>query len=527
MKIFNYLRLLSAVFASVLVASCTLTDELDKLSEIESVQASGTFNANVLDETWTLDTLTKQTSASKEIKKNDQGVYEMGVENKDSQPVEKFKFPSIDINSIKDIPLNALNYLPEYTETEVGKTIMAPATLVDVELSTPKTTDNSTSPDFKLNEIKLINGAQIRLNVTNYSNTESGLIIKIPSITKNGVAYSKKFEGIQSSNTPQVLLIKDLDGYILAPNTENKITVSILPFIIKPLDPVRDFLKINMTIDIADNYSHMKGFFGELKIPMDELAFPVEMPSILGSMKNGVLTLKEALITATLDNEGFQFPIDLKLGSSMTCYYKGKDPIVKTITAVNSDASNVFKFKIKDLNIIDLDSMKLAPSVTINKGLTTGSNILTDKAKINFKLNMNVPLDIKADDLSFEKAIGNKLPNKNIEDYADVEIIGGKATLIGTIASEIPMGGKVQIYFKNKTTDNDENAGALFDEPFEFISGTKNFAITITKEKFDILKKYKYQIMKVTCNGDGAIRSDQTVRVRIGFSSKGTIKAKI
>lgn len=211
----------------------------------------------------------------------------------------------------------------------------------------------------------------------------------------------------------------------------------------------------------------------------------------------------------------------------MTCYYKGKDPIVKTITAVNSDASNVFKFKIKDLNIIDLDSMKLAPSVTINKGLTTGSNILTDKAKINFKLNMNVPLDIKADDLSFEKAIGNKLPNKNIEDYADVEIIGGKATLIGTIASEIPMGGKVQIYFKNKTTDNDENAGALFDEPFEFISGTKNFAITITKEKFDILKKYKYQIMKVTCNGDGAIRSDQTVRVRIGFSSKGTIKAKI
>ena len=166
----------------------------------------------------------------------------------------------------------------------------------------------------------------------------------------------------------------------------------------------------------------------------------------------------------------------------------------------------------------------MTPIVTLNKGLTSGINKLTDISSITFNAKLDVPMDITAKDLIYEEEGDNLFYEASIKE-SDFEIKDGKISLIGSINSDIPLDASIQVCYRN--TANGGDLLSLFDNPVEIKFGEKLFDITVTKEKFDLIKTYPFQVVKITLNGSGKINSSQKISFKIGLAAKGTITVKI
>jgi hypothetical protein len=186
--------------------------------------------------------------------------------------------------------------------------------------------------------------------------------------------------------------------------------------------------------------------------------------------------------------------------------------------------SAIFQFKIHNLNLSNLAELKLTPIVTLNKGLTSGINKLTDISSLTFNAKLDMPMDITAKDLIYEQEGDNLFYEASIKE-SDIEIKDGKISLIGSINSDIPLGASVQVSYRK--TANGGDLLSLFDNPVGIKLGETLFDITVTKEKFDLIKTYPFQVVKITLNGSGKINSSQKISFKIGLAAKGTITVKI
>ena len=507
---FYLLGSLSCFF--VLLVSCSLSDELDKISDINTIEATGSFNANVLNETLNLSELITQDNLDlKEDPKT--GDYSFGFENSSDYKIESVIFPQ------KRFNLLPVTLPPEYTNPLISVLtgdIDLPEVISSFSLETPKIGDTDFPVGFKINEIKLKTGAKISLVLKNEFNLKARITVTITNLTKNGSPYSKVFDNIRADDTSN-LEINDLDGYSLY--TSGEMEIKIATTIIKTSSgPITgDKMTFSTTIDIADHHESVKGFFGKIVLNPDPIAVDVKLPDGFVKNSNSDMIIKEAVITLTVDKKDLTFPIDLDLtGEGIT--------IVKTPTEDLTSDTNIFEFKIKNLPILNLAQLKLTPIVTLNKDLSSGYNELKDISSLTFNAKVDIPMNIKATNLTFEQKGDNSLFEAEIKE-SDFEFKNGEVRLSGSINSGIPLSASVQVYYKDDT--NILPILTLFDNPIEIKLGDNNFEVSVTAKKLDDIKKYPIQVIKVTLNGSGEIKSNQEIKFKIGIKAKGTITTKI
>ncbi len=492
---------------SCLLVSCSLSQELDKIDSITSVEATGSLNANVLNETLYLKDLI--TSDNLDLKENPlTGDYSFGFENTSNYKVESVVFPKINTSP------QSVTLPPAYTNplipVPVGEYIL-PKSTSTFTLQTPTIGTAGFPAGFKISVIKLKTGAKITLNLNNELSLGARIKVTIPKLTKNGLVYSKTFENIAAQSIAN-LILDDLNGYSL--NTDGIMSVEVETTIKKTsIVPITGSkMTFSIEIDIADRHESVEGFFGEIILKPEPISVNVALPAGLKKITTSDMIIKETVITLTVSNNNLTVPFDLDLtGEGIN--------LVKT-TALNG----IFQFKILNLNILNLAQLKLTPKVTLNKGLTSGSNKIMDTSTLTFKAKIEVPMDITAKDLIYEQEEDNSF-YEAIVNESDLDLKAGKISIVGSIISEIPLGASVQVYYRN--TANGADLLSLFESPIAIKLGETKIEATVTKEKLDLIKKYPFQVIKLTLNGSGKINSNQKISFKIGLAAKGTFSVKI
>ena len=487
--------------------SCSLSEELDKINGITSIQASGSINANVLNDTIYLKDLI--TTDNLDLKENAvTGDYSFGFEKNSNYKIESVVFPKININPLfVTLPPQYMNPL---IPIPIGEYVL-PKVINTFNLETP-TIGTSIFPNgYNITVIKLKPGAKITLNLNNEFNLGGRIKVTIPKLMKNGVAYSKIIDNI-AANTISNFIIDDISGYALyneAMSIEFETTINKTS--INPISGSK--MSFSTTIDIADHYEYIEGFLGEIVLKPDPILIDVSMPAGFKKITTSDMIIKEAIITLTVSENNFILPFDLDLES---------DGISLEKTTITNNA--IFQFKIHNLNLLNLAELKLTPTVTLNKGLTSGINKLMDISTLTFNAKVDVPMDITAKDLSYEQEGDNLFYEAGIKE-SDFEFKDGKICLIGSVNSDIPLGASIQVCYRSTANGND--LLSLFDNPVGIKLGETLFDVTVTKEKLDLIKTYPFQVVKITLNGSGKINSSQKISFKIGLAAKGTITVKI
>ena len=508
MKIYNRFYLLGSLSCFFcLFVSCSLSEELDKINDITSIQASASFNANILNETIFLKDFI--TTDIFELKENTvTGDYSFGFEKNSDYKIESVVFPEININPL------FLTLPPQYINPPITIPIGEydlPKVINTFNLETPRIGTSIFPNGFNITEIKLKPGAKITLNLNNEFNLGGRIKVTIPKLIKNGVAYSKIFDNI-AANTISNLIIDDISGYTLFTEAMSiEFETTIKKTSITPISGSK--MSFSTTIDIADHYEYIEGFLGEILLKPDPILIDVSIPDGFKKITTSDRIIKEAIITLTVSENNLILPFDLDLES---------EGITLEKTTITNSA--IFQFKIHNLNLSNLAELKLKPIVTLNKGLTSGINKLTDISSLTFNAKLDVPMDITAKDLIYEQEGDNLFYEASIKE-SDIEIKDGKISLIGSINSDIPLGASVQVSYRK--TANGGDLLSLFDNPVGIKLGETLFDITVTKEKFDLIKTYPFQVVKITLNGSGKINSSQKISFKIGLAAKGTITVKI
>ena len=516
---FYLLGSLSCFF--VLLVSCSLSDELDKISDINTIEATGSFNANVLNETLKLSDLITQDNL--DLNKDSEGNYSFGFEKSSDYKIKSIIFPKITANTVEvKLPL-------EYSNPSVpaGEYPLLPPVTSAFSIPKPTIGDTDFPEGFKINEIKLKTGAKISLILINEFNLKARITVTIPNLTIGGLPYSKVFDNIPAG-VPSNLEINDLDGYSL--DTSGEMGIKIATTIIKTSSgPITgDKMTISTEIDIADHHKSVEGFFGEIVLNPDPITVDVDLPD--GFVKDATsseMIIKEAKITLTVDKKDLTLPIDLEL------IYNGTS-LQKTVVG------NSLEFTIKEnLNILQLDQLVLTPIVTLNKASSSEFNKLMDSSSLTFNAKVDIPMDITVKDLIFKQEVKNSLFEAEIKE-SDFEFKEGKVSLLGSVSNQIPLGAFVEVWYSD--IENGNIGELLFDEAIEIKQGTGKLEtvipevyervetllnIEVTKEKLDRIKKYPFQVVKVKLNGDGKIKSNQEIKFKIGIKAKGTLTTKI
>lgn len=505
MKSQNLFYLLGGL--SCLLVSCSLSQELDKIDSITSVQATGSINANVLNETVYLKDLIS--SDNLDLKVNPlTGDYSFGFENTSNYKVESVVFPKINISPL--VATLPSQYANPFIPIPAGEYALPKATSA-FSIETPTIGTVGFAPGYKISVIKLKTGAKITLNLNNELSLGARIKVTIPKLIKNGLAYTKTFDNIAPKSIVN-LVLDDLNGYSL--NADGVMSVEVETTLKKTsLDPITGSkMTFSTTIDIADRYESVEGFFGEIIVKPDPILVNVVLPDGFKKITSSDMIIKETLITLTVSKNNLTLPFDLDLS------YEGVD-LAKT-----TSANGVFQFKILNLNVLNLAQLKLIPKITLNKGLTSGINKIMDTSTLTFKAEIEVPMDITAKDLAYEQADENSFYEATVKE-SDFDFKEGKISLIGAIVSEIPMGASVQVYYRNTASGAD--LLSLLDTPIAIKLGETKLDAALTKEKLDLIKKYPFQVIKITFNGSGKINSNQKISFKIGLAAKGTFSSKI
>lgn len=507
MKIRNHFYFVCSLICFFgLLVSCSLSGEIDKINSIKSIEATGSFNSNVLRDTLYLkDLITKD---NLDLKENIlTGDYSFGFENSSDYKVESIIFPKININPF--VIALPPEYLNPIIPVPAGQYVL-PIVKSSFSLETPKIGVTSLPVGFNIAVIKLKTGAKISLTLNNEFNIGAKIKVTVPKLVKNGLAYSKIFDNI-AANSISNLILDDLNGYSLHTDGMGiEIETIIKKTSIAPIIGTK--MNFSTTIDIASYHESVEGFFGEVILNPDPLSVNISLPDGFKKNANSDMIIKEVTITLTVTKNNLILPIDLDLiGEGIT--------VEKQATS-----ANIFEFKIYNLNVLNLDQLKLTPVVTLNKGLTSGSNKLLDISSFNFNAKVEIPMDVTAKDLTFEQEGDNTLFEAVIKE-SDFEFKDGKVRLLGSINSEIPLGASVQVYYRSAV--NGADLLTLFNTPIEIKSGKTELDVEVTTDKLDHIKKYPFQVIKVTLNGSGKINSNQKISFNIGIAAKGTFISKI
>ena len=508
--------LITSIFTILFLNSCGISDELDKINTIDSVEASGSMIGAVVEVDMPLSNFIP---ASSMIKKGSDGVYSLSYNTSGNYDIENITLPAFDSKPAA-INLNVLNYFPDYRKTAKNTYFDAPEHTMNLDIASLILRETILPDNAEIKNITLKTEAQINFSLDVDSNSQSIITIKIPSLVKDGVAYSKTLGPV--TGTQIFNYSDDIGGYTLNPNPN--ITMRVQLSVYKTAALANGTVKTSIGINIGQNYEAINGFFGEIKLPSNQISLPISIPSSFKGSSDSEMTIKEVTITAHLNKTGVNLPIDLNFSSGSLCYYRGSNtPKPITIISVPNNNPDSYTFKIKDFNVLNIDKLVLNPTITLNKGITSGENSLKDLAKISYDVTVDAPLDLTAKKLTLEKIILNKL-NAKIDDTA--EFVNGNLIIKGKVDSQLAFDTSIQIYHRNDINETDYLV-PLFDTPIVLKKGSREFEFPISKQKYNEIRKYQYQVFQMTLDGSDIVKENQKINFNAKVNLNGTVKTTI
>lgn len=507
--------LITSIFTILFFNSCGISDELDKINAIDSVEASGSMIGTVVEVDMPL---SKFIPASSIIKKGTEGFYSLSYNTSGNYDIENITLPALS-SKPAEINLNLLNYVPDYRKTPKNTYFYIPEQTMNLDIASLILKETILPDTAEIKNLTLKTGAQINFNLDVDSNSQSIITIKIPSLVKDGIAYSKTLGPV--TGTQIFNYSDDIGGYTLSLNPN--ITMGVQLSVYKTAALANGTVKTSIGFNIGQNYEAINGFFGEIELPLNQISVPITIPSSFKGSSGSEMTIKEVTITAHLNKTGINLPVDLNFSSGSLCYYRGSStPKPITIISIPNNNPDSYTFKIKNFNVLNIDKLVLNPTVTLNKGITSGENSLKDLAKISYDVTVEAPLDITAKKLSLEKIILNKL-NSKIDDTAG--FVDGNLIIKGKVDSQLAFDTSIQIYHRNNINEDDYFV-PLFDAPIILKKGSSEFEFPISKQKYDEIKKYQYQVFQLTLDGSDIVNENQKIHFKAAVNLNGTVKTK-
>jgi hypothetical protein len=509
--------LITSILTILFFNSCGISDELDKINSIDSVEASGSIIAAVIEVDMPL---SKFMPASSITKKGADGVYSLTYNTSSNYEIENINIPVFS-SKPAEMNLNRLNYFPEYKKTPKNTYFNVPEQTMSFDIASLILEKNILPDNAAIKSLTLKTGAQINFTLDVDSNSLSVITINIPSLIKDGITYSKTLEPV--TGTQIFNYSDDIGGYTL--NLNPNITTGIQLSVNKTAAPANGTVKTSIGFNIGQNYEGINGFFGEMELPTKQISIPISVPSNFKGGFDSEMTINEATITVHVNKTGLKVPVDLNFSSGL-CYYQGNNmPKPIDLISVPNNNPDSYTFKIKNFNILNIDKLILNPIITINKGITSGENTLNDLAKISYDVSVDAPLALTAKKLTTEKIIHNKLYNSKIDDNG-TEFVNGNLLIKGTVDSQITFDTSLQIYHRNDINDNTYLV-PLFDIPILLKKGSNKFELTISKQKYDEIRSYEHQVFQLTLNGSDIVNENQKIKFKATADLNGTVKTRL
>ncbi|WP_281637870.1 hypothetical protein [Flavobacterium marginilacus] len=508
--------LLISIFTIFLLTSCGISDELDKINSIDSVEASGSMIGALAEADMPLSKFMPPNTITK---KDADGLYSLSYTTSSNYNIENITLPVFN-SKPAEINLNKLNYFTDYKKAPKNIYFDAPEQTINLDIASLILKETILPDNAVIKNITLKPGAQINFNLDADSNSQSIITIKIPSLVKDGIAYSKTLGPI--TGTQIFNYSDDIGGYTL--NLSPNITVGIQLSIYKTASPANGTVKTSIGFDIGQNYEAINGFFGEMELPSNQISLPVSVPSNFKGSSDSEMAINEVIVKVHLNKTGLNVPIDLNFSNGGLCYYQGNStPKTISLIAIPNSDPDSYTFKITNFNVLNIDKLILNPTITLNKGVSSGENTINDDAKISYDVSVEAPLAITAKKLIMEKVILNKL-NSKIDD--NTQFVNGNLVVKGTVDSQINFDTSLQIYHRSDINDNTYFV-PFFDTPILLKKGSSEFEFTISKQKYDAIRSYQYQVFQLTLNGSDIVNENRKISFKAAVNLNGTIKTKI
>ncbi|MBY0244948.1 MAG: hypothetical protein K2Q03_05785 [Sphingobacteriaceae bacterium] len=521
MNIKNILIGISLSSLSITISSCSLNEEIDKIKAIEKTEITTAINSTILNDTLALKNLLSKSDVN--LKENTDKSITFSYNTDSNIPIDKIDFPEIPMALPIAFSLNNFDLNDNYKKASVGDYVPVDKLSNDFDLNNPNIGSVTLPNNSKIKSILLKTGAKISIDLSNNGftvNKPIQVIVTLPTTIKNNVAYTKTFTIPNFTN--QTLSITDLDGYNMSTatiaNGSPTIPVDITVAVQKSAGQVSGAISATPKINIRSNYDSVEGFFGKVTLDTPPVETPIEIP-----MKNltGSLAFKKLKFFIVLDPIGLEIPFSLNLAGSSISFNGGTTPNVnitgkKYFTGTKKDSIEI---DVENINILQLNKIILKPEVIFNESNTgTVTNIFKSNANIKFTTRVEAPLDITTSGLSFVQEGDNAFSDSNTK---DIDISNAEIKLKGFIKSTLPLGAEVQVHYSN--VSNGAKLDKLFDTPIAIENGVeKPLNIMVSMDKFNALKKFKYQIVEVKLKDGGAFKTDQNIIMKLNIATKAT-----
>jgi hypothetical protein len=419
----------------------------------------------------------------------------------------------------------------------------------DVKISVSEPVDFGLSPE-QLHEILLKDG-NFSYSISSGINYPSEAIISLPTFRQNATAYSKTIQ-LQTLGTGEAndlsLSNQAADLTTLSP-AYNRFPINIDITCRKSSSTFKwkstDQVNVQIAMDSL-NFKHIKGFFGEQLIPLEENSFKI---GLFEKTLNGTnISLKGQSIYFNVYNDyGVPLTLDFKEfeGSNENTFLdiltSPNSPFPMSSPALFGDPAP--KTKVEVTNAAEL--YQLNPSLityqldaTLNKNILSGNNFLTDTSKVTVEINAKIPLWGKAGNIVLEDTMENSIEG-DIEE-AEVQYIKLKAK----ITNEFPIDAKVQIYLADENYMITDSLFAADQVAFVTSSsvtidgdlvkaGEYDKTIEVNKAKFGQLIKAPFLIIRgnlatsESASKDVKIKSNYKLDVKVGLQTKLDVRVNL
>jgi hypothetical protein len=408
-----------------------------------------------------------------------------------------------------------------------------------------QTIDFAFSPE-KLSEIKF-KTTSIKITVTfSPTNPASGIYdiqVKLPSFTKNGVAFQTR---ITPSGLASILPLQD---YVASLNNNTfPLDITLIEKTHSGSVTIASNTKANIKIDFNGvDFKYVKGFFGDQTVT-DVPEDIIEFTTFGEAWSKAHVSFADPKLSFTVSND-YGIPTQVTFspieaqknnGSTLAVGLNPASPIaVNSPTVLGQSATtNVTITNAKALIDFVPDKLKYKVGARINQGLTSGNNFCADTSKINVNFKAEIPLYGKASGIVLADTFAIDLSdtdNSNIESGA----------LKIKIQNELPLDAFVQLYLAD-----DKNI--IFDSLFTtaqtaiikastvsangelLTAGVFDQLIDISKDKLNKLFTAKQMIVKAKMNttkdATGAqvdVKFKTSYKMSVNFGLKAKLKLEV
>lgn len=458
--------------------------------------------------------------------------------------------------------INLDNVININVSTHSFKVISGEAIISDqlIELNDVSFDLDFTEINAKITEIKL-KSTLINYNISTPLPIDMIITLKLPTVTiDNKVVEVPIFIPGANNNVNGRI---DLDGAIMDLSTDPDHPYNRIP-ILATIEIIggNSFVVFNSEdrffMDFGFEgmgFSFAKGYFGQIEINMEEseMSLPLDM---LSNIEGGLSLLNPSMNILVYSSLGVPIAIDLDFtgesnnGISQNINYSGPQMILPyPLTIDQAYARGVLDFN-KDNSSID-DLIGLPPSIIRFSGSGSSNpdgfidynNFITDTSKINFGIQMNFPLTIKAENLVFQDTL--PLGSNNNEDEEFPEDEGSQlnfdfietASLYVDVKHDLPVNIDFELVLfdslsqiKYDTIRVDLLVAAVYNESGDLVELSQNKEIIeLTGETINNFSNANSLILKAQINtydpGDGTgpryikIYSDYSLEFKLGIKT--------